>query len=142
MTHRQRFSSAPPRARAAALRRVVAFLLPCLALGGCAALPFAGPDCDDFRFDARAWAKGPGDSFDSPTRRQRLADALVDCRRLEGLDRAAVRRLLGPADDRSPDGTRRSWTLGPERGYGVDYESLEVLFDARERVRAAKVVQD
>ena len=118
----------------------MAGLLACLCLSACGGLP-GGVDCDEFRFDRERWGLGPDPKLDSPTPRQRIADALVECRSLEGRGRSEVLRMLRSPDGRSADGRADAWTLGPERGYGVDDESLEVRYDASGRVRQVEIVQ-
>ena len=52
-------------------------------------------------FDAKAWRRRSADAgHDWPTR-LRMVDSLMDCRLLDGLTRAQVVELLGPADDTS-----------------------------------------
>jgi hypothetical protein len=49
--------------------------------------------CDRFHFSAAEWRHPHG-------HRDRIADRLIDCHRLEGLDAAAVRERLGTPRDR------------------------------------------
>jgi len=57
------------------------------------------------------------------------------------MSRRAVRRLLGPPDERG----RRSlaWDVGPQRDslFRIDDEFFEVRFDRRNRFRAASFYQ-
>ena len=115
-------------------------LLCLLGLSACDGLP-GGVDCDEFRFDRESWGLGPDPERDPPTPRQRIADALVECRLLDGRTRAEVLRTLRPPDGQAAAGAGDAWTLGPERGYGVDDESLEVRYDADGRVRRVEIVQ-
>ena len=115
-------------------------LLVCLCLSACGG-PLGGVDCEEFRFDRERWGLGPDPKLDSPTPRQRIADALVECRSLEGRGRSEVLRMLRSPDGRSADGRADAWTLGPERGYGVDDESLEIRYGPEGRVRRVEIVQ-
>jgi hypothetical protein len=90
-------------------------------------------DVEDFR-EARRQVLDE----DPPTRAQRIADGLIRCQTLRGLDQRAVARVLGRPDDtgRSAqvDLADRQWgyTIGPWRGwFPIDYELLTVGFDGR-----------
>jgi hypothetical protein len=111
-------------------------------VSACGGLPGAGVDCDEFRFDRATWGVSPGDDDDTPTPRQRIADVLTECRSLEGLGRKQVLRMLRSPNARAASGPGDAWVLGPERGYGVDNESLEVRYDARGRVREVEIVNE
>ena len=117
-----------------------AILLCLLGLSACNGLP-GGVACDEFRFDRESWGLGPDPELDPPTPRQRIADALVECGLLDGLSRTEVLRMLRPPNGRATAGAGDAWTLGAERGYGVDDESLEVRYDANGRVRQVEIVQ-
>lgn len=100
-------------------------------------------DVEDFR-EARSHALDE----DPPTRAQIIADGLIRCQTLRGLDQRGVARLLGRPDDtgRSAhvDLADRQWnyTIGPWRGwFPIDYELLAVGFDGRGRVRRVWIAQ-
>jgi hypothetical protein len=100
-------------------------------------------DVGDFR-EARRHALDE----DSPTRAQLIADGLIRCHTLHGLDQRAVVRLLGRPDDtgRSAqvDLADRQWNyaIGHWRGlFAVDSELLTVGFDGRGRVRRVGIAQ-
>ena len=120
----------------------MAGLIACLGLAACSGLPKGGVDCDEFRFDGEAWGVSAGDEDDTPTPRQRIADALTECRSLEGLGREQVLRMLRPPNSRAANHPGDAWVLGPERGYGVDNELLEVGYDAAGRVRRVEIVEE
>jgi hypothetical protein len=50
--------------------------------------------------------------------------------------------MLRSPNARAASGPGDAWVLGPERGYGVDNESLEVRYDARGRVREVEIVHE
>lgn len=92
-------------------------------------------DCS--QFDPGAWRAAASDTdIDTPARRQEMADVLIECDELDGMKRGEVGRLLGASNDYVADRRERSWTTGPERGYGFDEEHLVVRFDAGGRVRS------
>jgi hypothetical protein len=100
-------------------------------------------DVEDFR-DARRDASDE----DPPTRAQLIANGLIRCHTLRGLDRRAVVRLLGRPDgtglSAGVDRTEAEWSydIGPWRGwFAVDYEYLTVGFDEHGRVRRVSIVQ-
>lgn len=77
-----------------------------------------------------------------PTRK-RMADDLLKRGLLKQKTRAEVIELLGEPDNASftsKDGI--AYVLGPERGYGVDYEWLQIHFDTRGYVRDANTTTD
>ena len=49
--------------------------------------------------------------------------------------------MLRTPNGKAAAGPGDVWTLGFERGYGVDYESLEVRYGASGRVREVVIVQ-
>jgi hypothetical protein len=106
--------------------------------------------CSEVRADLRDFREARSHALDedSPTRAQIIADGLIRCQTLRGLDQRAVARLLGRPDDtgRSArvDLADRQWnyTIGPWRGwFPIDYELLAVGFDGRGRVRRVRIVQ-
>jgi len=95
----------------------------------------AVPAADDLRhrlpFDAESWRRRSADADPEWPTRLRMVDSLIDRKRLDGLNRAQVERLLGPSDptDKWKDWDLVYW-LGPERGpIGIDSEWLVVRFD-------------
>ena len=96
-------------------------------------------------FDAKAWRSRSADAgHDWPTR-LRMVDSLMDRRLLDGLTRAQVVELLGPADDTSK---WRDWDLvyhlGPERRalIRIDSEWLVIRLDSRGAVAGYRIVGD
>jgi hypothetical protein len=67
-----------------------------------------------------------------------MADAMVECRTLEGMDRKAVLRLLGRPEDGA--GRELSYELGEDRGpASLDSEFLDVQFDASDKVKRVSI---
>jgi hypothetical protein len=106
--------------------------------------------CSGVRADVEDFREARRHAFDEdpPTRAQRIADGLIRCRTLRGLDQRGVARLLGRPDDagRSADvdlaDRRWTYTIGPWRGwFPIDYELLAVGYDGRGRVRRVWIVQ-
>jgi hypothetical protein len=106
--------------------------------------------CSEVRADVEDFREARRHVFDEdpPTRAQRIADGMIRCQTLRGLDQRAVARLLGRPDDtgRSTqvDLADRQWnyTIGPWRGwFPIDYELLTVGFDGRGRVRRVWLAQ-
>lgn len=99
------------------------------------------PDCEEFSLSRAEWGEFQGAAdLDSPTPRQTLAEAIVECRTLEGMPRGEVHALLGAPDARVDRGREERWLTGPA-GYGVDYEELTVRFDVQSRAVSATVIQ-
>ena len=95
-------------------------------------------NCARFRFDRRAWARGPDLGGKIPTTRQRLAYGLVRCRTLVGRESGPLRRLLGRPDQAL--GSEWRWVTGPERSaFAIASELLAVRFRAG-RVRVAELI--
>ena len=96
-------------------------------------------------FDAHAWRTNTADAGREWPTRLRMVDSLMDRRLLDGLTRAQVVELLGPAD-----GTAkwREWDLvyqlGPERNalFRIDSEWLVIRLDARGAVTSYRLVAD
>jgi hypothetical protein len=113
-----------------------------LAAGTAAVILAASEDdgCSAFRFDPGRWEeeRRTDETSGEPSELERLADALVRCETLVGRDRAAVRRLLGPADT----GGRSTWRWYAgltNDGLGVgDGQELKATV-ARGRVRRASL---
>jgi len=108
----------------------------------------AGPSADDLRhrlpFDAEGWRRRSADTEPEWPTRLRMVDSLIDRKLLDGLNRAQVERLLGPADHTA---YFKEWDLvyrlGPERGWmSIDSEWLVVRFDARGAVATYRIVRD
>src|SRR5215210_237358 len=128
--------------------RPIAFLLGmgaqyCVVL----ALLFLGPPIADrlhrHSFEPAAWQRNSRADFLWPARLT-MADDLLASRRLDGLDRAAVVRLLGPAEPgKAFPGWDMVYLLGPQRGLiRIDSEWLAIRFDGAGRVAAAGIVHD
>lgn len=84
-------------------------------------------DCRGFRFDSQRWKRARDDQGEPPTDRQRLADAAIKCRALEGLDQDRALALLGRPDDFVAERGERSWRTGDERNvFAIDSEHLVV----------------
>jgi hypothetical protein len=92
-------------------------------------------DCESFRFAKTDWrskgadqAKGGEDS-----RRQELADGLVECGQLRGSSRSAIQALLGRPDRSWTTASSWSYRIGPDRRDGGHFkikdEALFVSFD-------------
>lgn len=88
---------------------------------------------------------------DTPTERQRLADALIRCRTLMGANAPDVERALGRSDNyvtlipvyRAVGLVNYSWVLGPQRsGMQVDYEHLLLRTDSQQKVVYVGIVTD
>ena len=134
-------------------RRVVVVLgmivgIPLLGAAVFTGLVVLGPTFDSYRhqlsFDAEAWRAGLRDDGVMWPTRLRMADDLVRAKRLSGLSRPEVERLLG-----TPDTTAkfRNWDLvyhlGPERGLiRIDSEWLVVRLTPDQRVSEYRLVRD
>jgi hypothetical protein len=82
-------------------------------------------DCDTYRFDAKVWLSRSSSVGETPTARQRLADGLIACNRLDGVPVDEARKPLGRPDERDREGL--SYQLGPERHPAqIDSEYLDV----------------
>lgn len=96
-------------------------------------------------FESVAWKQRAYDSdanFMWPTRK-RMVDDLLKSRQLEKKSRAVVIELLGKPDKTLPTPEEGiTYILGPERGYGVDYEWLQVHFDSDGTVREVTTTTD
>jgi hypothetical protein len=123
-----------------------------LGIGGFVAVAFGvdNRSCSEVRADAEDFREARRDAGDedTPTRAQLIADGLIRCQTLRGLDRLAVVRLLGRPDDtgRSAqvDLADRHWSywIGRWRAwFALDFEYLTVDFDRRARVRRVSIVQ-
>ena len=106
--------------------------------------------CSEVRADVYDFREARRHALDEdpPTRAQRIADGLIRCQTLRGLDQRGVVRLLGRPDDtgRSAqvDLADREWNygIGHWRGlFPVDSELLTVDFDGRGRVRRVWIAQ-
>jgi hypothetical protein len=97
------------------------------------------PPCSASRVTAREWRRRPYGGF--PTRQQVLADDLIRCHQLEGMNERQVTRLLGHPDE--PGRHVLAWDVGPERDsvFRIDDEYFEVRFDRRGRFRRASFYQ-
>lgn len=100
----------------------------------------APPDCEEFGFSRADWGEFDGADLDTPTPRQRLAAAMIECGALEGRSRADVHGLLGEPDGRVDGGWVERWIIGAT-AYGFDYEEFTVRFDAQSRVVSVAVIQ-
>jgi hypothetical protein len=106
------------------------------------------PTAEDYShrttFDAKAWrTRSVDQGVEWPTR-LRMIDDLIGKRRLDGLNRAEVLVLLGPADQTSKwkEFDLVYW-LGPERGpFGIDSEWLVIKFDSSAAVQNYQIVRD
>ncbi len=119
------------------MSRTLALAVVALSLGivGCGSADEAaskGPSPAECRreFDKKKWLANKQELIPKGlTARQKLADALIRCRALDGLKRSQVRRLLGPPE---PPRTNRSpfweYNTGPQRGVPIDSESLAITF--------------
>lgn len=89
--------------------------------------PFAGR-----RFDRRVWLANPTCVLDNP--RGRMANDLLERYLREGMSRARVVELLGPAD-----GDRKGidYPVGVWSGFRLDCDFLHVEFDANGRLTRA-----
>jgi hypothetical protein len=100
----------------------------------------APPACDEFSFSRTDWGEFVGGDLDTPTPRQRVAEAMIECRTLERMSRAEVHGLLGVPDVPDDRGRKERWLTGPA-AYGVDYEELTVRYDGQSRVASVTVIQ-
>lgn len=101
-------------------------------------------NCSSFRFDEAQWRRLARDeATTTPTRRQRLADALIKCRTLLGLSSDEAAHLLGRPDNAIAEAGELSWQTGPERNYiAIDNEHLVLRLDRRRRIGSAKLNTD
>ncbi len=135
-------TQAPPhpraRRRAFAGAAAAAAVGTAVALAGCSGE--TAVDCESFRFSQTDWsleesdrAKGEQDS-----RRQELADGLVECGQLTGSSRSAVKALLGRPDRSWSTMSSWSYRIGPDRRDGEHFkikdEALFVNFDQSGKV--------
>lgn len=96
---------------------------------GCGSEADRASDCQQVRFDSRAWKEARADAVRGTevTVRDRLARKLIECDELDRRSRAEVRRMLGTPDERQGDDW--SYTLGPSSGPGsIDSAYLDVYF--------------
>ena len=96
--------------------------------------------CDDFRFTAERWreARSRDGSEDDV---QRMAEAIVACRTLEGRTRSETGELLGRTDDmQDPTWTYPLGTVNDLIGPG-DGKALYVHFGGDGRVRRADLLE-
>ncbi|MDQ3632622.1 MAG: hypothetical protein M3417_15405 [Actinomycetota bacterium] len=71
-------------------------------------------DCEKFNLDRTAWGEFEATAdLGSPTPRQRLAEAVVECGTLEGVRRRQVPALLGAPDARVDRGREERWLTDP-----------------------------
>jgi hypothetical protein len=123
-----------------------------LGAGGYVAVAFGTEgqrSCTEIRADVEDFREARRDAVDDdpPTRAQLIADGLINCQTLRGLDKRAVVRLLGRPDTSGwtrVDLVDGQWEhdLGAQRGWiQIDSEWLTVGFDERGRVRRASIVQ-
>jgi hypothetical protein len=70
--------------------------------------------------------------------RSQMADELISSRRLIGMSKLQVAKLLGEPGAASHDNVSE-YVLGPERGWGVDYETLRITFDRSGEVVKAEI---
>ena len=94
-------------------------------------------------FDSRSWIENGGQNSDWPAR-LRMVDDLLETHELQGLSRAELESLLGPADE---TGYFRKWDLvywlGPERGWiRIDSEWLVLRLDGKGRVSEYQLARD
>jgi hypothetical protein len=102
----------------------------------------AGRRCDASGFRRSDWrSRGSADSRRGGlSRRQEIADRLVECKTLLGESYEAVAKLLGKPDDGSKRQRSLSYLLGDERGlFKLDSEFLDIELDASYRVVRATV---
>jgi hypothetical protein len=95
-------------------------------------------------FEQEVWKANTADAGPMWPTRLRMADDLVQTRRLMGKSRAEVVDMLGPRDNTT---YYRDWDmvyhLGPERGpVGIDSEWLVIRLDHADRVREARIERD
>lgn len=127
-----------PRLSVASVRAAAAALLCCLPVACGSNAPL---DCGEFNLTRADWGEFEGAAdLDSPTPRQRLAEAVIECETLDGVRRRQVHALLGDPDAQVDRGREERWLTGPT-AYGVDYEELTVRFDAESRVVSIAVIQ-
>ncbi len=93
--------------------------------------------CASYEFDTAKWLELQDEDAAvgraAEETRRAMATSLVNCRRLDGLSRDGVQRLLGPPTH----GGRRDidYYIGEERGpFAVDEEYLFIEFDDKRRV--------
>ncbi|HEX8235329.1 MAG TPA: hypothetical protein VF600_05190 [Abditibacteriaceae bacterium] len=93
-------------------------------------------------FNSAQWKSADNDNPKSPKYaiRIRMVDDLFDRHKLVGMTRNEVIQLLGPSDDGDRQGQELMYALGPERGFiSMDWESLSIEFDAKNRVKKASI---
>lgn len=79
-------------------------------------------------FDSVAWQSKHATDGDYSIR-SRMVDDLISSKRLSGMDRKQVTKLLGKPDNLI--GNQYWYSLGEERGYlKVDWEALEITFSS------------
>jgi hypothetical protein len=95
-------------------------------------------------FDPAQWRTPPPNDDVQWPMRLRMVDDLIASKRLDGLRRDELQRLLGPPDqtDKWKDWDLVYW-LGPDRSYfRIDSEWLVVRFDRAGRVGAYRLIRD
>lgn len=89
-------------------------------------------------FDSGRWKAVDPRDWDSV--RGKMVRSLVRDHRLKGMTRSQVIQLLG-----HPDGSSRAtkfiYILGAYSGFGIDYDVLELEFDAAGRARKWRIYQ-
>lgn len=125
--------------------------LPVLAFAGLLiAILWVGFDSpfDERDFDRTIWLGMAGD-MDRDNPRGGMAAALIEELESEKPSREAVLQLLGPSEYQcsalsppiGPADTCLSYNLGMWSGLGMDYDTLDIYFDAESRVARALTVQ-
>jgi hypothetical protein len=127
-----------------AVSALVPVVLVAVVVGFLAIAPWQQDYSHHDRFDSATWAAAAREPWSEWPTRLRMVDDLVESKRLDGLPRADVVSLLGPADrtDKWSDWDLVYW-LGPERGFiRIDSEWLVLRFNESGRVREYRVVRD
>jgi len=131
-----------PLLRNVTMRRVVRLVAVILAVGIASLAAVHFWNTRPLPFDLAVWNGEPEDSDDF--RRHRMADSLVQRRRLIGMNRTEVISMLG-----EPTATSHfreydlEYVLGNERGWmSIDSEWLLVRLDGKGRVVAAEIARD
>jgi len=103
---------------------------------------FSGPAIENNReqipFNSVQWIAGSQDHGTLWPTRLRMADDLVNSKRLLGKSKDEVVALLGFPDISHTNGSQKTieYVLGPERSlFGIDSESIVVTLDANRRVK-------